>query len=154
MGVSGSGKTTIGKLLAKRLRCQFADADDFHSAGNKAKMKSGTPLNDDDRRPWLKTLADLIDKHVENKESLVLACSALKHEYRSALSGTNEVLFVYLKVDFETIEKRLKTRHHEFMNPDLLKSQFATLEEPADAVIVDASQEPDLVVDQIALKMS
>lgn len=152
MGVSGSGKTSVGKKLANRFQCEFVDADDFHSADNKAKMHSGVPLTDEDRRPWLQSLARLISNHRQAGTGLVLACSALKKAYRDILAGEHDELsshgdrtngktiFVYLKVDYKTLEKRLARRHHEFMNPTLLKSQFDTLEEPTDAIVVDSSQ--------------
>jgi gluconokinase len=142
MGVSGSGKTTIGKRLAARIGCEFADADDFHSADNKAKMRSGTPLNDEDRLPWLQELNKVISAHSLTKTSLVLACSALKQTYRSILAkdAGADVVFVYLKVDFQTLQKRLARRRHKFMNPKLLGSQFETLEEPDDAITVDSTQ--------------
>jgi gluconokinase len=150
MGVSGSGKTTIGRLLAQRLACEFADADDFHSADNKAKMRAGIPLTDEDRLPWLDSLAELFESRERQNQLLVVACSALKESYRQLfLNSDRNLLFVYLKIDYETVALRLHERHHEFMNPDLLKSQFETLEEPKDAIIVDASETPEKIVDEI-----
>lgn len=166
MGVSGSGKTSIGKRLAKTIICEFADADDFHPRANKEKMRSGVPLTDEDRLPWLQDLRKLISDHQSESKSLILACSALKQNYRRVLEGTEDesqqqstskqqskVIFVWLKVDFETVQKRLKKRRHEFMNPDLLKSQFDTLEEPADAIVVDARKSIPIVVDEIIQKI-
>ena len=154
MGVSGCGKTTIGELLAQRLSCKFADADDFHSADNKAKMKAGIPLTDDDRQPWLTHLAQLFSTYEKRDESLVLACSALRQSYRQIfLDAANNLVFVYLKADFQTIASRLKHRKHEYMNPDLLKSQFETLEEPEDAITANASDSPDAIVEKILLEI-
>lgn len=150
MGVSGSGKTTVGKLLAQRLNCQFEDADDFHSHENKAKMKAGIALCDEDRLPWLVDLEHLIKEYRDGHKSLVLACSALKDSYRTILSrSTADLVTVYLKADFKTIEKRLEVRHHQFMNPDLLRSQFETLEEPQNGIIIDASKSREAIVDDI-----
>src|SRR3954464_8158269 len=137
MGVTGSGKTTIGRLLSKQLGWKYADADDFHSAANVEKMRSGIPLNDEDRRPWLETLRQLIRKGLEHDENIVLACSALKESYRDYLVLDDRVHLVYLKGDYETIRKRLNERHGHYMNPKLLDSQFDTLEEPTDALSVD-----------------
>jgi len=132
-GVSGSGKTTVGRALAERLGCEFADADDFHSAENVGKMRSGIPLNDNDRAGWLSDLRDLIDDRFAKGSDLVLACSALKQKYRDYLSENCEVRFVYLRGTFETISRRLIERPNHFMNPSLLRSQFDALEEPTDA---------------------
>ncbi len=149
MGVSGSGKSTIGRMLAKRLGCVFLDGDRFHSADNKAKMKKGIPLDDNDRIPWLQELNRVINQHIEKDESLVLACSALKEAYRHVLGESDDVAYVYLKADFQTIRKRVERRKHEFMNPHLLESQFETLEEPRGAITIDARLSPKLVIDQI-----
>ena len=155
MGVSGSGKTSVGKKLAKRFQCEFVDADDFHTADNKAKMRSGVPLTDADRLPWLKKLASVISEHQDTGTGLVLACSALKEAYRDILAGkslngsNDQPTFVYLKVGFEILEKRLIRRRHEFMNPSLLKSQFDALEEPKDAIVVDSAQPLNATVEDI-----
>jgi len=131
MGVSGSGKTTVGKLLAEQLGWQFRDADDFHCAANKEKMHAGEPLNDEDRQPWLETLAQNIAGWIRAGEHTVLACSALKKSYRATLTMDNkEILVVYLRADYEVIAARLAQRENHFMNKDLLKSQFSSLEEP------------------------
>jgi len=152
MGVSGSGKTTIGSLLAERMGAVFADADDYHPAANKAKMAAGHPLNDTDRQPWLETLNQLMRGWNEAGKSGVLACSALKESYRTTLaSGMAEgvVRFVLLDGAKELIEERLARRRHEYMNPKLLESQFATLEPPADALTVVNDKSPEAVVDEI-----
>jgi gluconokinase len=135
MGVSGSGKTTIGTALAERAGAVFADADDYHPAANKAKMAAGQPLNDEDRQPWLETLNRLMVGWFKAGESGVLACSALKAKYRETLSAgmpAGAVHFVLLEGSKELIAERLAARHHEYMNPALLDSQFATLERPAE----------------------
>lgn len=149
MGVSGSGKTTVGKLLAKGFSCDFLDADDYHSPDNKAKMKAGIALTDSDRLPWLEDLSKLIKRHAIAQTSLVLACSALKNSYREILSEAYPHLaIVYLKVDPDTAATRLANRQHEFMNADLLESQFQTLEEPTgnNLIVVDADDEPQAIV--------
>ena len=152
MGVSGSGKTTIGTLLAERMGTLFADADDYHPAANKAKMASGQPLNDDDRQPWLEILNKMMRGWFESGKGGVLACSALKEKYRATLaSGMPEgaVHFVLLDGSKEMIAKRLAARKHEFMNAKLLESQFATLETPKDAVCVVNDKAPEVIVDEI-----
>ncbi len=137
MGVSGCGKSTIGALLAEKLALPFYDADDFHPSTNIEKMAQGTPLTDDDRKPWLTLLAD----HISNWQTeggAVLACSALKQSYRDILSSTteNSVKFVYLKGDKAVLAARLTSRDNHFMPANLLTSQLATLEPPEDAITV------------------
>jgi gluconokinase len=157
MGVSGSGKTTIGTLLAARTGTAFADADDYHPAANKAKMASGQPLNDDDRQPWLETLNALMRGWHEAGKGGVLACSALREKYRETLQAgmpKGTIHFVLLDGSAELIGERLAARHHEFMNAKLLASQFATLEPPADALRVVNDREPDQVVDEILAHVS
>jgi gluconokinase len=152
MGVSGSGKTTIGTLLAKRAGTVFADADDYHPAANKAKMAAGIPLDDGDRQPWLETLNGVLRGWFESSKGGVLACSALKEMYRTTLvSGMPKgtVSFVLLDGSKELIERRLAARKHEYMNPKLLESQLATLEKPKDALTVQIDQSSDAVVDEI-----
>lgn len=152
MGVSGSGKTTIGTLLAARTGTMFADADDYHPQANKLKMASGQPLNDDDRQPWLEELNRVMRGWFTADEGGVMACSALKEKYRVTLSAgmpAGTVHFVLLDGSPELIAERLAARKHEFMTPTLLASQFATLEAPADAVRVVNDREPDQVVDEI-----
>jgi gluconokinase len=150
MGVSGSGKTTIGRLLAQGLGWPFYDGDDFHPPANVDKMRKGIPLTDDDRDAWLVTLRHHIDTLVHDHRSAVLACSALKQAYRDRLSGGQpEVHFVYLKGDYELIRQRLLARRGHFMPASLLKSQFQTLEEPADAPAIDIAQTPEAAVEQI-----
>ena len=148
-GVSGSGKSTVGRLLAEELGWKFYEADDYHSAANVEKMQSGTPLDDADRRLWLETLRGLIRDCLVRGESAVLACSALKKSYRMFLFIDERVLFVYLKGDYEVIQKRLGRRRGHFMNPTLLGSQFDTLEEPTAAVEVEVSSSPEVIVKEI-----
>ena len=156
MGVSGSGKTTIGTLLAERAGAVFADADDYHSPANKAKMAAGHPLDDTDRQPWLETLNALMRGWYAEKKSGVLACSALKERYRVTLrEGMPEgtVHFVVLNGSAQLIGERLAVRKHEYMNPKLLESQFAALEMPKDGVIVKNDQPPDEVVSEILARV-
>ena len=153
MGVSGSGKTTVGELLADRMGCGFSDADDFHPAANVEKMRAGIPLTDDDRWPWLQALRQAIEGWQAAGESRVIACSALKDAYREVLSPDDDVVFVFLKGSAETIAARLKGRKGHYMNPNLLASQFATLEEPDSAVAVDITPPPPAVVDEIMTQL-
>jgi gluconokinase len=129
-GVSGAGKTTIGKLLAEELGWQFYEADDFHPRANIEKMRSGLPLTDEDRWPWLERLREQIMPSLAAKENAVLACSALKRVYREHLRVSGDVKFVFLCGDYALIERQLRRRRGHFMNPALLQSQFADLEEP------------------------
>jgi len=138
MGVSGSGKTSVGRLLAKKLGYAFLDADDFHSEQNVAKMASGRPLTDADRAPWLEAVRDAMKQSLSRGEGVVMACSALRSSYRDVLrqAGAN-VRFVYLKASKGLIANRLAARSRHFFAPTLLDSQFATLEEPDPAVETD-----------------
>jgi gluconokinase len=150
MGVSGSGKSTVGKLLADSLHWEFADADSFHSPENVEKMRHGIPLNDLDRMPWLLALQQAITQWLQENKNAVLACSALKANYRQFLVPDEErVKLVYLKGSFDLIQQRLHLRLGHFMSEQLLKSQFDTLEEPFDAVIVDVSDSPEVIVQRI-----
>jgi gluconokinase len=155
MGVAGSGKTTVGEALAARLGYEFADADDFHSAANKAKMAGGTPLTDADREPWLKAVREHIEARVAAGARVVVACSALRETYRQMLkpsphTGVHE-RFVYLEASKELTESRLRSRHAHFMKADMLRSQYATLEAPtaSEALIVDASLPIEDIVNRI-----
>ena len=150
MGVSGNGKSTVGKLLAASIGCPFLDADDFHSSENVAKMHSGTPLNDDDRWPWLDALADILQQRLLNNESAVLACSALKQSYRKRLSQDRaNVHFVHLEGSYDLIMSRLKKRSGHFMPDNLLRSQFDDLETLQHGFIISIDQPPDEMVEQI-----
>ena len=158
MGVSGSGKTTIGKLLAEALGWPFYDADDFHPPANVERMRQGIALTDEDRKPWLAALARLIAEARANNQSIVLASSALKEAYREQLKPRGvkpaDEPFVYLRVPPEVAAARLKERHGHFMPASLVPSQFAALEEPADAIIIDATQSPDEIVAQIRQELA
>jgi gluconokinase len=146
MGVTGSGKTTAGRKLAESLGWEYLDADDFHSAANVAKMKSGVPLNDEDRKPWLESLQGLIQERLANGKPVVLGCSALKQSYRDVLIIDQRVKVVYLKGDYDLIKARLSARSNHYMNPALLDSQFQTLEEPMGGLCVDIQSSPDEIV--------
>ena len=143
MGVSGSGKTTIGQLLSTELNCSFIDGDDFHPPVNIKKMSSGEALTDEDRWPWLEILTDKIQEYIQQEQSMVLACSALKKSYREILCVDRELVqFIYLKGNYATIVRRMRSRENHFMTKSLLQSQFATLEEPRGAMVVDISPPP------------
>jgi gluconokinase len=129
-GVSGVGKTTVGKLLADELGWKFYEADDFHPAANIEKMKHGIPLGDEDRRPWLERLRQVIERCITADENAVIACSALKRAYRDFLRVNDNVRFVFLRASRARVAERLQRRHGHFMPPRLLDSQFADLEEP------------------------
>ncbi len=149
MGVSGCGKSTIGKQLADHLHIDFFDADDFHPIANIAKMKNGEALNDADRKPWLENLAKKLPQW-ELKGGAVLACSALKESYREILmSETNTIKWVYLNGSFEIITERLSKRTNHFMKMDLLKSQFDTLEPPTYGLHIDIKKEPTEIIEQV-----
>lgn len=149
MGVAGSGKTRIGRLLADRLTMQFIDADDYHPQKNVEKMSAGLALSDEDRVPWLEALRALMSLKQASNEPTVLACSALKASYRDLLAINNEVVFVYLRGDFKLISQRLSDRVGHFMKTKMLESQFETLEEPHDAIVVDTNSTPQDIVDNI-----
>jgi len=155
MGVSGCGKTTVGKILAEKFAMKFYDADDFHSEGNLNKMKNITPLEDEDRIPWLLNLAAHI-KQWNRGEGAVLACSALKKKYRQILSGDGKekVIFIYLEGDSNTILERMKKRKEHFFAPELLESQFSVLEEPSDAVRVPINKTPEEIGGEIIEKLA
>jgi gluconokinase len=155
MGVSGSGKTVVGEAVASRLNWMFEDADDWHSAANVEKMHRGEALTDADREPWLQALNVAIRTWIADKRDAVLACSALREQYRKALiegvSDRKAVHFVYLKGTYEEIDRRLRARAEHFMPESLLKSQFAALEEPvsSEALVIDVSQSVDSIVRSI-----
>lgn len=140
MGVAGSGKTTVGEALARHLGWNFYDADAFHPAANIEKMANGTPLTDSDRAPWLAALHSLISTSLKENRPGVLACSALKESYRQKLlEGNDGVQIVYLKGSYDLIWSRLSRRKDHYMKPQMLQSQFETLEEPEDALTLDVS---------------
>jgi gluconokinase len=152
MGVSGCGKSTVGKRLAKRLHCPFYDGDDFHPPENVAKMASGHPLDDADRAPWLDRLRDLIHDHLLRGESAVVACSALKRRYRDRLrAGNADLRFVHLQGDFDLIWDRMRARPGHYMKANMLQSQFDALEAPDgdEALTVSIEEDADRIVDRI-----
>ncbi len=150
MGVSGSGKTTVGRLLAGRLGWDFHDGDDLHPLENVFKMASGVPLTDDDRRPWLETIGQVMRASDEAGREAVIACSALRKAYRDYLMVQSPVVrLVYLRGDRDTILARMKSRSDHFMPADLLDSQFEVLEEPKDAIVADISKSPEEIVELI-----
>jgi gluconokinase len=148
-GVTGSGKTTVGKLLAKNLGWQFYEGDDFHPPANVEKMRRGGALTDADRQPWLDALRAVIQSALENGENGILACSALKQDYRARLRVDEQVVFVHLAATPELIEHRLEQRKGHFMNPSLIQSQFTTLEPPQTALALDASLPPTVLVQRV-----
>jgi gluconokinase len=153
MGVSGSGKSTLGKALADRLGWTFADADDYHPSANREKMSRGEALSDEDRQPWLERLHDVIEGHVLEDKSMVLACSALKEKYRDILVGDLEgVALVFLRGDAQLIAERMRQREH-FMPVSLLETQLATLEPPTNAIIVDIAQPVDTMLKQVVAQL-
>lgn len=150
MGVSGSGKTTVGQLLARELDWPFYDADEFHPPANIAKMAQGQPLNDDDRAPWLAALHRQIHRLLAEQQSAVVTCSALRQTYREQLLRDNPgARLVYLKGEAGTIARRMADRPGHFMKPEMLASQFATLEAPRDALAVEVTQPPAVMVNLI-----
>jgi gluconokinase len=152
MGVSGSGKTTIGRLLAKRMGCSFYDADDFHPPENVAKMAAGKPLNDEDRAPWLGRLHNIIRQHHYAGETAVVTCSALKKHYRDRLRGDLEgIEFIHLEGTFDQIWQRMAKRKNHFMKAEMLQSQFNTLEMPnqQEALIINIDKPPEAIVQEI-----
>lgn len=162
MGIEGTGKTTVGKLLAGRLHWEFADADDFHSAANKEKMKQGIALTDADRAPWLAAIRAQIWQWIAVTKNGVITCSALKQSYRDELlsppdgqaGNADEIKTVYLHGTYALIVERLRQRQGHFAGEALLSSQFATLEEPTDAISIDVDQTPEQIVDEILRRLN
>jgi gluconokinase len=156
-GVSAVGKTTVGKLLARELGWPFIEADDFHPAANIEKMRSGHPLTDKDRWPWLEQLRQQIERSLSVGENTVLACSALKRAYRDRLRISDEVKLVFLRGDYALVEKQLRSRHGHFMNANLLQSQFDDLEEPQpdeNVLTIELGRTPEEVVERIKAKLN
>jgi carbohydrate kinase (thermoresistant glucokinase family) len=150
MGVSGCGKSTVGALLAQALGAEFLDADEFHPAGNVAKMAAGVPLTDADRKPWL----DRLNAELTKRKNAVLACSALKESYRAILAAGIDCRFVHLRGPIELVRARMENRSHRYMPASLLESQFAALEPPAGAIEVDIAQPPARCVAAIAAALA
>jgi gluconokinase len=153
MGVSGSGKSTVGKLLSDRTGWSFYDADNFHPAENIAKMSQNIPLTDSDRQPWLSQLQELIDRTIKSKNNTILACSALKSTYRDILQGNRqEIVWIYLRGSYQEIKTRIEQRQGHFLSANLLQNQFDTLEEPKNVIIFDIYLPPEVIVDRIIEK--
>jgi gluconokinase len=154
MGVSGSGKSTVGQMLAEQLGWTYIESDDYHSAEDINKMSNGIPLTDADRWPWLNRLHDLMADHAKQGQSVVLACSALKQSYRDLLAaGLKNVFFVYLKGDYDLIFERMKSRDH-YMQASMLRSQFDALEEPINALMLNIEAPPGEIVRKISQHLS
>ena len=150
MGVSGCGKTSVGQSISEQLVWPFFDGDDFHSPENVCKMSKGIPLNDVDRTNWLETLNNLISEKLRADENLVVACSALKAKYRQQLRFGNEgLIFVFLKGDFDLIWSRMQTRNDHYMKPEMLISQFNTLETPSKALVINIERPLSEIVQEI-----
>ncbi len=154
MGPAGSGKTTVGKLLAAQLGWDFFDADNFHSPANIEKMSHGIPLGDEDRIPWLNSIRAAMLQWDSNGRNAVLACSALKRSYREMLQINSNVKVVYLKGTFELFRERLRARKGHYAGEQILAGQFADLEEPADAITIDAAQSPEEIVAEIRKRLA
>ena len=153
MGATGAGKTTIGTILAAQLNWQFADADAFHPLANIEKMSHGIPLTDADRAPWLEAMRKAILEWIAAGKNVVLACSALKRAYRDELRPSPEVKIVYLKGNYALFAERIRHRHGHFAGEQILAGQFADLEEPDDAITIDASKTPDEIVAEIRKRL-
>ena len=153
IGVSGSGKTTIGTMLADAMNCPFLDGDSLHSDENIYKMGHGVPLTDVDRAPWLAAIHARILDSFEHGQDLVVGCSALKQRYRTLLAEGVPITWVYLKGPVELIRARLKHRPSHFMKADMLASQFDALEEPSDALVVDVSAPPTVIMARILTQL-
>ncbi len=154
MGPAGSGKTTVGKLLAAQLQWEFADADNFHSSANIEKMSRGIPLSDDDRIPWLRSLREAMLQWDAQHRNVVLACSALKRSYRELLQINSNVKLVYLKGSYELFRERLRSRKGHYAGEQILAGQFADLEEPTDAITIEAAQSPEQIVAEIRKRLA
>jgi len=154
MGPAGSGKTTVGELLAAQLKWDFFDGDNFHSPANIEKMSHGVPLGDADRIPWLHSIREAMLQWETQGRNVVLACSALKRSYRELLQISSNVKLVYLKGSFELFRERLRARKGHYAGEQILAGQFADLEEPADAITIDAALSPQQIVAEIRKRLA
>ena len=154
MGTTGAGKTTVGKLLAGQLKWEFADADNFHPPANIEKMSHGIPLTDADRAPWLAAMRKAILEWIAAGKNVVLACSALKRAYRDELLAGPEVRIIYLKGTYALFAERIRHRHGHFAGEGILAGQFADLEEPTDAITIDAAQSSEQIVAEIRKRLA
>jgi gluconokinase len=155
-GVSGTGKTTIGGLLSERLGWRFVEGDDYHSPANRQKMQAGIPLTDEDRQPWLNVLHQIIKELIGQRENVVVACSALKQKYRDRLVAgfeADQFRFALLDLPRDLLRERIEKRHHPYMNPNLLDSQLATLEVPADVWRISVSGTAEEAVEQVCERL-
>jgi len=148
MGVAGAGKSTVGEALAQRMGWDFLDADDLHPDANKQKMRAGIPLSDADRAPWLRSVAEHVRTFIHSNKDAVVACSLLKQQYRDEVCAA-ETSLVYLRLSRELAEVRTESRRHAFMPPTLVASQYADLEEPIDALVIDAAMPVEQIVARI-----
>jgi gluconokinase len=153
MGVAGSGKSTVGTMLADAMHCPFLDGDSLHSAANVGKMMRGIPLTDADRAPWLAAIHARLLEAFTSGRSLVVGCSALRQSYRAALAEGIAITWVYLKGSEALIRSRLRHRDGHYMKADMLASQFEALEEPSGAIIVDVAQSPEVIVEQVSAEL-
>ena len=149
MGVSGSGKTTIGEALARELGWKYLDADDYHPVANVVKMRAGVPLEDSDRWPWLEKIHEELVRLTAAGKNVVLACSALKESYRKQLSAGLDLRIVYLRGSYEVMRCHIERRHGHFAGASILAGQFADLEEPKDALVLDVTATPGEIADQV-----
>jgi gluconokinase len=149
MGVAGSGKSTVGTMLADAMRCAFLDGDSLHSAANVLKLTRGIPLTDADRAPWLAAIHARLLEAFKSGRNLVVGCSALKHSYRATLAEEIVITWVYLKGSDALVRSRLRHRNAHYMKADMLDSQFDALEEPSDAIVIDVLQSPEIIAEQV-----
>jgi len=155
MGVAGAGKTTVGRAVAERLQWRFVDADDLHPASNIDKMARGMPLDDTDRQPWLEEVHEVMEAAAARNEGLMVACSALREQYRRQLArGIPDLRWIYLRADRALLHQRLAARYGHFAGPALLETQLKTLEPPREAVVVDAAKPTPVLVDEICAALT
>jgi len=153
MGVTGAGKTTVGKLLAQRLGWIFLDADDFHSSANREKMHRGIPLSEADRVPWLEAIHEELLRRNGESQNIVLACSALRQAYRDTLGAGLNLKIIFLRGSVGQLHRNLAAREDHFAGEDLVPSQLATLEEPSGAIVADITSAPEEIVDEICSRL-